>query len=163
MCCYRALNQITVKDKFPIPIIDELLDKLHGAKVFSKLDLRPGYHQIRIHPPDLEKMAFQTHHKHNEFLVMPFELSNAHSTFQTLMNNIFQKVIQKFILVFFDDILIWSKTLAEHFHHVSQIFEILWTHQLFVRQDKCQFGKNCRVLPGAHNITTRSGYRSKKG
>jgi hypothetical protein len=138
---YRTLNATTVKDKFPIPIVEELLDELRGAKFFSKLDLRFGYHQVRMHVDDVEKMAFRMHEGLFKFLVMPFGLMNTPATFQALMNDVLRPFLRRFVLVFFDDILVYNSSLAEHLRHLHLLFTKLQEQALFVKRSKCAFSE----------------------
>jgi hypothetical protein len=132
---------ILSKNKFPMPIIDELLDEINGAKFFTKLDLNSGFHQIIMAVTHEQKTAFKTHHGYFHLKVMPFWLINAPATFQCLMNSIFTSFMRKFVLVFMDDILIYNKTLEEHISHLRQVFSILKEHQLFVKFKKCAFAQ----------------------
>ncbi|XP_036003961.1 uncharacterized protein LOC110367566 [Fundulus heteroclitus] len=136
---YRGLNQITVKNKYPLPLISSALEPVHDATVFSKLDLRNAYHLVRIRQGDEWKTAFKTPMGHFEYLVMPFGLCNAPSVFQALVNDVLRDFLNVFIFVYLDDILIYSKTLAEHQVHVRLVLQRLLENKLFVKPEKCEF------------------------
>jgi hypothetical protein len=136
---YRALNRITIKNKCPLPRIDDLLDRLQGAKYFSCLDLRSGYHQVLVHPDDIEKTAFRSRYGHFEFKVLPFGLCNAPATFQTLMNDVFRREADDFVLIYLDDIMIFSNTAEEHLAHIRVVLQRLRDHKLYAAPKKCKF------------------------
>jgi hypothetical protein len=136
---YRDLNRITIKDRYPLPRVDELIDRLFGAKYFSKLDLRSGYHQVRIAEEDIEKTAFNTRYGQFEFLVMPFGLTSAPSTFMALMNHILRPFLDKFAVAYLDDVLIFSRTLDEHREHVRLVLDEFRKHKLYAKESKCEF------------------------
>jgi hypothetical protein len=140
MCVdYRALNKITIKNKYPLPRVDELFDRLLGARYFSKIDLRSGYHQVRIHPDDVPKTAFRTRYGHYEFRVLPFGLTNAPATFMHLMQDLFRPYLDDFVIVFLDDILIYSRNKQDHAKHVRQVLEVLRKNKLYAKESKCAF------------------------
>jgi hypothetical protein len=136
---YRAVNNATIKNAYPLPRVDELLDRLHGATVFSKIDLRHGYHQIRIHDADIHKTAFRTRYGHFEYTVMPFGLTNAPATFQRLMHDIFRPHLDSFVIIYLDDILVFSKNQKDHARHLATTLQLLRDNHLFANTSKCVF------------------------
>ena len=136
---YRQLNRVTIKNRYPLPRIDDLFDQMRGARVFSKIDLRFGYYQLKIRNDDVPKMAFRTRYGHYEFLVMPFGITNAPATFMGLMNKVFQDYLDRFFIVFIDDILVYSRTKEEHVRHLSLVLKKLREHRLYAKFSQCQF------------------------
>ena len=136
---YRELNKVTIKNKYPLPRIDDLFDQLQGASVFSKIDLRSGYHQLKIKVEDIQKTAFRTRYGHYEFLVMPFGLTNAPAVFMDLMNRVFKDYLDQFVIVFIDDILVYSHSMMENAEHLQIIFNLLKDKGLYAKFKKCEF------------------------
>ncbi|GKA45399.1 putative reverse transcriptase domain-containing protein [Tanacetum coccineum] len=140
MCIdYRELNKLTVKNRYPLPRIDDLFDQLQGSSIYSKIDLRSGYHQLRVREQDVPKTAFRTRYGHYEFQVMPFGLTNAPAVFMDLMNRVCKPYLDKFVIVFIDDILIYSKDEREHEEHLKAILELLKKEKLYAKFSKCEF------------------------
>ncbi|GJR34507.1 putative reverse transcriptase domain-containing protein [Tanacetum coccineum] len=140
MCIdYRELNKLTVKNRYPLPKIDDLFDQLQGSNIYSKIDLRSGYHKLKVREEDISKTAFRTRYGHYEFQVMPFGLTNAPAVFMDLMNRVCKPYLDKFVIVFIDDILIYSKNKQEHEEHLKIILELLKKEELYAKFSKCEF------------------------
>ena len=133
------MNRATIRNQYPLPRIDELFDQLQGSQVYSKIDLRSGYHQLKVRENDVSKTALRTRYGHYEFLVMPFGLTNAPAAFMDLMNKVFGPYLDKFMIVFIDDILVYSGSLEEHAEHLRTVLQILRERQLYAKFSKCQF------------------------
>ncbi|GJY44825.1 putative reverse transcriptase domain-containing protein [Tanacetum coccineum] len=158
MCIdYRELNKLTVKNHYPLPRIDDLFDQLQGSSIYSKIDLRSGYHQLRVREKDIPKTAFRTRYGHYEFQVMPFGLTNAPAVFMDLMNRVCKPYLDKFVIVFIDDILIYSKSKKEHEEHLRQILKLLKKEELYAKFSKCEFWIS-RVQFLSHMIDCRGIY-----
>ncbi len=155
MCVdYRALNKVTVKNRYPLPRIDDLFDRLSKAKMFSRIDLRSGYYQIRITEGDKEKTPCRTRYGSYEFLVMLFGLTNAPATFCNLMNDIFREWLDDFVVVYIHDILIYSAFMEEHVEHLWKVFQKLKENKLYAKVEKCKFGVTKMDFLG-HRITQK--------
>ena len=136
---YRQMNRATIRNQYSLPRIDELFDQLQGSRVYSKIDLRSGYHQLKVRENDVSKTAFRKRYGHYEFLVMPFGLTNAPAAFMDLMNRVFSPYLDKFVIVFIDDILVYSGSPEEHAEHLWIVLQILRERQLYAKFSKCQF------------------------
>ena len=136
---YKQLNRVTIKNRYPLPRIDDLFAQLRGARVYSKIDLRTGYHQLRVRETNIPKTAFRTRYGHFEFTVMPFGLTNVPAAFMDLMHRVFQPYLDQFVVVFVDDILIYSQSEWEHEYHVRIVLQLLRDHQLYAKFSKCEF------------------------
>ncbi|GJS23298.1 putative reverse transcriptase domain-containing protein [Tanacetum coccineum] len=149
MCIdYKELNKMTVKNRYPLPRIDDLFDQLQGSQFFSKIDLRSGYHQLRVHEDDIPKTAFRTRYGHFEFTIMPFGLTNVPAVFMDLMNRVCRPYLDKFMIVFIEDILIYSKTQEEHVEHLRVVLELLRKEKLYAKFSKCEFWLREVQFPG---------------
>ena len=158
MCIdYRLLNKVTIKNRYPLPRMDDLFDQLQGASHFSKIDLRSGYHQLKIRREDIPKTAFRTRYGHYGFLVLPFGLTNAPAAFMDLMKRVFKLYLDKFVVVFIDDILIYSKSHVEHEEHLRIVLQTLRTHQLYEKLSKCEFWLNSVSFLG--HVISKEGVR----
>ena len=136
---YRQLNKVTIKNRYPLPRIDDLFDQLRRARIYSKIDLRTGYHQLRVRETDIRKTSFRTRYGHFEFTVMPFGLTNATAAFMDLMRRVFQHYLDQFFVVFVDEILIYSQSEDEHEHHLRVVLQRLRDHRLYAKFSKCEF------------------------
>ena len=136
---YRKLNRVTIKNRYPLSRIDDLFDQLRGARVYSKIVLRTGYHQLRVRETNIPKTTFRTRYRHFELSVMPFGLMNAPAAFIDLMHRVFQSYLDQFVVVFVDDILIYSQSEREHDDHLRIILQLLRDHQLYAKFSKCEF------------------------
>ena len=154
---YRQLNKFTVKNKYLLPRIDDLFDQLKGASIFSKIDLRSGYHQLKIKDADVHKTTFRTRYGHYEFLVMPFALTNAPATFMDLMNRVFRLYVDQFVVVFIDDILMYSKDRENHDTHLRVVLETLRKEHLYAKLSKCEFWLDEASFLG--HIVSKEGIR----
>ena len=138
---YWALNKVTVKNKYPVPLIADLFDRLGQAKVFTKMDLRKGYHQVRIAEGDEPKTACVTCYGAFDWLVMPFGLTNAPATFCKLMNRLFHSYLDQFVVIYLDDIVIYTNNMEDHVEHLCKVFKILRGNELYVKREKCSFAQ----------------------
>ncbi|KAL0544206.1 hypothetical protein IC582_019319 [Cucumis melo] len=136
---YRQLNKVTIRNKYPLPCIDDLFNQLRGAAWFSKIDLRSGYHQLKVRESDIAKTSFRTRYGHYEFRVMPFGLTNAPAVFMDLMNRIFHQYLDQFVIVFIDDILVYSVDKESHEEHLRIVLQTLRDKQLYAKFNKCEF------------------------